>query len=147
MQPAEPVNIIPVNISPVNIAQNVTEHIPQTSKDSGADSDAKIWLFDQAINEVFRLLPQELCPKTQQEKTPAKPLWGIEHLMESRSIPLLVLPSLNLLKTQQNLSKIDLIWISVVETGYVCKTWSRLLLRPNFTRAKTSSFLRTMFLH
>ena len=98
VQPAEPLNISPVNISPVNIAQSVTEHIPQTSKDSGSDFDAEIWSFDRAINEVFRLLPQELCPKTQQEKTPAKPLSGIEHLMESHSIPFLVLPQSNLVE-------------------------------------------------
>ena len=63
IQPAEPIHITPVNISPVNIAQNVTESIPQTTKDSGSDSEAEIWSFDRAINEVFRLLPQELCPK------------------------------------------------------------------------------------
>ena len=60
--------------------------------DSGSDSEAEIWLFDRAINEVFHLLPLELCPKTQQEQTPAKPLSGIELLMESHFTPLLVLP-------------------------------------------------------
>ena len=105
MQPAEPVSITPVNISPVSIAHNVAEHVPQMSKDSVSNSDAKVLLFDWAINEVFRLLPQELCPKTQQEKTPVKPLSGIElsgieHLMESHSIPLLVLPQSKLVESK-----------------------------------------------
>ena len=43
------------------------------------------------INEVFRLLPQELWPKLTEENTPAKLLSGIEHLMEARASPLLVL--------------------------------------------------------
>ena len=50
------------------------------------------WSFERVINEVLRLLPQELCPKPREEQTPAKLLSGIEHLMESRATPLLVLP-------------------------------------------------------
>ena len=57
-----------------------------------------VWSFDRAINEVFRLLPAKLCPKTQQDQAPAKPLSGIEHLMESRSTPLLVLPQSKLVE-------------------------------------------------
>ena len=69
MQPLEPTNINPVNIQPVNIqpvsiGQDVSENLAQ-------------------INEVFWLLPEELCPKTQQEHTPAKPLSGIEQLTGS----------------------------------------------------------------
>ena len=91
MQPAEPIRITPVNSPPVSIAHDVTENVMQISKDSGSDSDAEIWSFDRAINEVFWHLPQELCPKTQQEQTSVKPLSGIEHLMESPSTPLLPL--------------------------------------------------------
>ena len=56
------------------------------------------WSFDRAINELFRLLPPELCPKTTQEKTPSKPLSGIELLMESHATPLLVLPQSKLVE-------------------------------------------------
>ena len=49
LQPAEPINITP----------NVQENVLQTAK----DSEAELWWFDRAINEVFRLLPQELFPK------------------------------------------------------------------------------------
>ena len=66
MQPAELTDITSINIPPVNIAQSVAENI-QTPKDSGSDSEAEIWSFDRAFNEVFRILPKELCPKTQHE--------------------------------------------------------------------------------
>ena len=65
--------------------------VQQTSKDTGLESEAEIWSFDRAINKVFRLLPQELCPKPSEEHTPAKPLSGNEHLMELHATPLLVL--------------------------------------------------------
>ena len=55
LQPAEPIKITP-NIQPENVVQ--------PAKDSGSDSESELWSFDRAINEVFRLLPQELCPKT-----------------------------------------------------------------------------------
>ena len=63
LQPAEPINMTP----------NLPENVLQTAKDSGSDSDAEVWSFDRAINEVCRLLSQELCPKTPQEQTPVKP--------------------------------------------------------------------------
>ena len=65
--------------------------VQQTSKDIGSELEAETWFFDKAINEVFRLLLQELCPKPSEKHTPAKPLSGIEQLMESRATPLLVL--------------------------------------------------------
>ena len=55
----------------------------QLKVNHGSDSDVEVWSFDRAINEVFRLLPQELCPKTTQEQTPVKPLSGIKHLCDS----------------------------------------------------------------
>ena len=55
------------------------------SRDSGSDSESETWSFDRAINEVFRLLPPELCPRQTKEHAPAKPLSGIELLMESQS--------------------------------------------------------------
>ena len=70
-------------------------NLPQINKESNSETEAEIWSFDRAINEVFRLFPAELCPKTQQDQAPAKPHSGIEHLMASRSTPLLVLPPLS----------------------------------------------------
>ena len=109
MQPVETANINPVNISPVNIAQDISDHVSHSTKDIGSDTDTENWSFDWAINEVFRLLPQELCPKIQQEKTSLKPLSGIEQLMESRSVPLLFFPNQIWWRIQQNLSKTELI--------------------------------------
>ena len=61
----------------------VTPQPENTTQLSAKDSDSKpeqeIWSFDRAINEGFRLLPQELCPRPSEEHTPAKPLSGIEH--------------------------------------------------------------------
>ena len=45
--------------------------------------ETETWSFDRAINEVLALLLQELCPKPTGENTPAKPMLGIKHLMES----------------------------------------------------------------
>ena len=42
-----------------------------------SETESEVWSFDRAINEVFRLLPPELCPKTQQDQAPLKPLSGI----------------------------------------------------------------------
>ena len=56
------------------------------------------WSFDRAINEVFRLLPPELCPRSTEEHAQAKPLSGIEQLMESQSTPLLILPQSKLIE-------------------------------------------------
>ena len=66
-----------IDQTPVIHSDNVVQ---QSSKDTGSDSET--WSFDRAINEVFRLLWQELCPKPIEENTPAKPMSGIEHLME-----------------------------------------------------------------
>ena len=66
--------------------------VQQISKDSGSEPEMEAWSFDKAINEVFRLLPEELCPKPSEEHTPSKSLSGIKQLMESRATPLLVLP-------------------------------------------------------
>ena len=67
--------------TPVLHSDNVVQ---QSSRDTGSESELETWSFDRAINEVFRLLPQELCPKPMEENTPAKPP-GIEHLMEARA--------------------------------------------------------------
>ena len=37
--------------------------VQQLSKDSGSESQLETWSFDKAINEVFRLLPEEMCTK------------------------------------------------------------------------------------
>ena len=82
MQPAEPININPdniqpVNIQPVNTGQDVSKNLTQTNKDSDSDNKTENWSFDRAINKDFWFLPEELCPNTQQEHTPAKPLSGL----------------------------------------------------------------------
>ena len=58
MQPLEHVNITP-NLTeiPINKTPQLTENVLQGNKDSGSDSEAEIWSFNRAINEVFRLLP------------------------------------------------------------------------------------------
>ena len=80
------------------ISLMVHPNLSQVNKESDSETETEIWSFDPAINEVFRLLPAELCPKTQQEQTPTKPLSGIEHLMESRTNPLLILPQSKLVE-------------------------------------------------
>ena len=98
IQPEEPVinpvNIQPANIQPVNTGQNISVK----NKESDSDNETESWSFDRAINEVFWLLPEELCPKTQQQQTPTKPLSRIEQLMESSYSPLLVLPQSKLVE-------------------------------------------------
>ena len=86
LQPAEIMNV--QTIPPEQTLQRST-------KDSGLDSEIETWSFDKAINENFRLLPPDLCPRPTEEHTPAKPLSGIEHLMES---PLLVFPQSKLVE-------------------------------------------------
>ena len=44
--------------------------IPRPSRDSGSDNESETWSFDRAINEVFRLLPPELCPRQTEEHSP-----------------------------------------------------------------------------
>ena len=75
-----------------------SDNVVQQQKDSGSDLDAEIWSFDRAVNEVFRLLPQELCPRPTPENTPNRPLSGIEHLMENRTSPSLTLPQSKLVE-------------------------------------------------
>ena len=96
IQPKEP-SFNPVNTQPINIDE-FHLNLPQTNKESNSETETEIWSFDRSINEVFRLLPAELCPKTQQDQAPSKPLSGIEHLIESRSTPLLVLPQSKLVE-------------------------------------------------
>ena len=98
----------------------------QTAKDSGSDSEAGVWSFDRAINEVFRLLPQELCTHPQ-EQTPVKPLSGIEHLMESHVTPLLILPQSKLVENATKFIQNKLNWIltNAVKIGYALKIWLR----------------------
>ena len=98
IQPEEPILNNLVNTQPINIIEEVPPNLSQANKESDSETETEIWSFDRAINEVCRLLPAELCPKTQQEQTPTKPLSGIEHLMESRMNPLLILPQSKLVE-------------------------------------------------
>ena len=143
IQPEEP-SFKPVNTQPINIDE-FHLNLPQTNKESNSETETETWSFDRAINEVFRLLPAELCPKTQQDQAPSKPLSGIEHLMESRSSPLLVLPQSKWVANTTKYIQNRLDSINVFETGYACKSWFRLLLRLNFTRAKTNICPLTTF--
>ena len=98
IQPEEPILMNPVNTQPSNIIDEVHPNLSQANKESDSETETEIWSFDRAINEVFRLLPAELCPKTQQEQTPTKPLSRIEHLMESCTNSLLILPQSKLVE-------------------------------------------------
>ena len=87
---------------------------------SGSKPEIETWSFDKAVNEVFRLLPEKLCPKPSEDHTPSKPLAGIEQFIESRSTPLLVLSQSKLVENttkfiqdRLNLEK------NLVKTGYV----------------------------
>ena len=96
IQPEE-TNFSPITNQPINYDQ-IKPNLTQQNKESDLETESEVWSFDRAINEVFRLLPPELCPKTQQDQAPLKPLSGIEQLMESRSTPLLVLPQSKLVQ-------------------------------------------------
>ena len=72
-----------MKITNVQTIPQPEQTLQHSTKDSGSDSEIETWSFDRAISEVFRLLPQELCPRPTEEHAPAKPLSGIEHLMES----------------------------------------------------------------
>ena len=118
LQPEEHINITP-NLSeiPINITPQLPENVLQGTKGPGSDSEAEVWSFDRAINEVFRLLLSELRPKTTQEKTPVKPLSGIEHLLESHTTPLLVLPQSKLVENTIKFIQDKL------NTDKCCKDW------------------------
>ena len=74
IQPEEP-SFNPVNTQAINIDE-FHLNLPLTNKESDSETETEIWSFDRAINKVFRLLPAELCPKTQQDQAPSKPLSG-----------------------------------------------------------------------
>ena len=84
IQPEE-TNFSPVINQPINYDQ-FQPNLTQQNKESDLETESEVWSFDCVINEVFRLLPPELCPKIQQDQAPLKPLSGI------RMTPLLVLP-------------------------------------------------------
>ena len=96
IQPEE-TNFSQITNQPINYDQ-IQPNLTQQNKESDSETESEVWSFDRAINEVFRLLPPELCPKIQQDQAPLKPLSGIEQLMESRSTPLLVLPQSKLVQ-------------------------------------------------
>ena len=72
--------------------------LPCLSRDSDSNTEMETWSFDRAIIKVFRLLPPELCPRSTEEHAPAKPLSGIEQLMELQTTPLLILPQSKLIE-------------------------------------------------
>ena len=74
---------------------NSVHHPP---KDSGSESEQETWSFDKAINEIFRFLPEEMCPRPLEDHTPSRPLSGTEQLMELHSTPLQVRPQSKLVE-------------------------------------------------
>ena len=96
IQPEE-TNFSPITNQPINYDQ-FQPNLTQQNKESDSETESEVWSFDSAIDEVLRLLPPELCPKTQQDQATLKPLSGIEQLMVSRSTPLLVLPQSKLVE-------------------------------------------------
>ena len=93
IQPEE-TNFSQITNQPITYDQ-IQPNLTQQNKESDSETESEVWSFDRVFNEVFRLLPPELCPKTQQDQAPLKPPSGIEQLMESRSTPLLVLHNPN----------------------------------------------------
>ena len=104
--------------------------IPRPSRDLGSDNESKTWSLDRAINEVFRLLPPELCPRQTEEHAPAKLLSGIELLMESQSTPLMNLPQSKLM---ENTTKFHQYRINSEKCG---KEW---VCPPNLVSAITQT--------
>ena len=51
----------------LNIHSDIVMH--QVSKDSGSESEQETWSFDKTINEVFRLLQEEMCPRPSEDHT------------------------------------------------------------------------------
>ena len=56
----------PAGITNVQTIPQPEQTLQRSTKDSGSDSEIETWSFDRAINEVFRLLPPELCPRPTQ---------------------------------------------------------------------------------
>ena len=104
--------------------------ISRPSRDSGSDNESETWSFDRAINEVFRLLLPEICPRQTEEHAPAKPLSGIELLMESQSTPLMILPQSKLIENTTKFLQ-DRINSEKCGKGWVCP--------PNLVSALTQT--------
>ena len=63
----------PAEITNVQTIPQPEQTLQCSTKDSGSHSEIENWSFDEAFNEVFRLLPPELCPWPTEEHAPAKP--------------------------------------------------------------------------
>ena len=100
-----PIMLQPAEVGNVSTISQPEYIIQRSTKDSGSETEMETWSCERAINEVFRLLLAELCPKPSKEHIPAKPLSGIEHLMESHATPLLVLPQSKLVEILPNFFK------------------------------------------
>ena len=83
----------PVEITNVQTIPQPEQTLQRSTKDSGSESEIETWSFDRAINEVFGLLPLELCPRPTEEHV----------------TPLLVLPQSKLVENTARFlqSKID----------------------------------------
>ena len=68
-------NFNPVNNQPINYDQ-FQPNLTQQNKESDSEIVSEVWYFERAINEVFRLLPPELCPKDSAGSSTIKtPFW------------------------------------------------------------------------
>ena len=114
--------------------------LPCPSRDSGSDTEMETWSFDREINEVFRLLPPELCLRSTKEHAPAKPLSGIEQLMESQSTPLLILPQSKLIENTARFLQ-DKIDTEKCGRDWVCSQSSVLsLMQTKFYKSQSQYF-------
>ena len=112
---------VPSTLQPVRFIDQTPiihlDNVVQQTRDSGSESDLETWSFDRAINEVFRLLPQDLFPNPTEEHTPTKPLSGTEHLMENHASPLMTLPQSKLVENTTKFIQ------SKIESVSLTKDW------------------------
>ena len=59
---------VPTTLQPARTMEQIpiihSDNVQQLSKVTGSELEAETWSFHRTRNEVFRLLPQELRPKT-----------------------------------------------------------------------------------
>ena len=65
----------PDMVTKESLSLHFDNSVRQASNDSGSDSEQESWSFDKAINDVFILLPEEMCPRPSEDHTLSKPQW------------------------------------------------------------------------
>ena len=120
--------------------------MPCPSRDSGSDTEMETWFFDRAINEVFRLLPPELCPRSIEEHTPVRPLSGIEQLMVSQLTPFMMLLQSKLIENTSRFLQ-DKIDSEKCGRDWVCsQNLVSSLTQTKFYKSHSQFFQQTTFL-